>query len=467
MALVKVFKEKDNSKYKHTFKTQLDHLEYLMTKYVNKEEKVLSKEYSGINCDDDPKSAYQDFINTKINFDKYDPTDENSREFKHYTISFNHEESKKLGARQINNMCKEICERIPEFNNFQISIATHEDKEHIHSHIIVNSVNMVDGKKIQLSKDFITKFQYICNEYTKEHNLSTHTLPYELQYGDKNVSFDYIDYNKHQNGTKSKREIFANRLENIIKNTNNKYDLFKEMKNNNLTMKWADDKYYNNKLSLSKITITDNITQDKYRLETLVKKYNLNISNNKDLLNHFIELDKINKLKNERIIKNIVVSKKDLIQVNNEKELNNTYKELKDIIKNNKKTKYYDLNTEIKYKLKKYVENLYNNSNNLQQAVKNKTEEMLIKAKEIKKDLNYEEEEKSIKNKLFLIMQNKILNEVKYNKNDIDTGFLIKNLIKCLKSINDKNIDKANNINSNTLENEKKRKQDIKKAISY
>lgn len=474
MAAVSVFNEKNTKAYKHTFKTQMDHLSFLLNEYVVRDEKVKSRCYCGINCDDNPESAFNDFVATKIEFNKYNPNDEKSREFKHYSISFNPDESKKLGAEIINKMCKEIIERVPEFKNFQISIATHEDKDHIHSHIIVNSVNMLDGHKIQLSKDFLTKFQGICNEYTAEYGLKVHTLPNELKLGDQNVSFGRVDYSAHQKGKVSKTEQFARRIEQVIKNTNNRYELFKAMKQNNLTMKWNDDKNYNDKLNIGKITIIDNKTGEKHRLEKLYKRYNIDLMNNIDLVNHFKLLDKINKIKNEAIIKNIKINKNDLIKINNKNELKQLWNEINNLIKNNDKLKYWELNNDIKNKLKEFCQNIYNNTPYLQDEVSKKVEELLIKAKDLNKNLNYSKEEISIKNKLFTIMSNKIFNSIKYNsnnnKNIINLSFLIKELAECVKNCNNNTLNKAsslNNSNNKDLEDEKKRLKDIEKAITY
>ena len=472
MAVFKVFKERDTEKYKgHTFENEIEHLEYLLTQYVVKDEKVISREWIGINCNDDPRIAYEEMIATKMEFGKYNPDNTKSREFKHYTIAFPHDESKELGAYQINNMVKEICERIPEFRNFQISITTHEDKEHIHSHIIINSVNLIDGHKIQLPDTFLIKAQAICNEYTKEKGLTIHKLPYSLKFNETNTSFNYVDYNAHTKGKISKTEEFANRINDVIKDTKNKYDLFKAMKENNLKMLWRDDKQYSNKLSLGKITIIDNTTGEKHRLETLVRKYNINITNNIDLFNHFRELDKINEFKTENIIRGIKIDKNDLIKINNTNELKDKYNTIKEHMKNYINEKYYyKLPTSLKNEMSEYVQELYNNSNELKEKVEIKTKEILIKAKEIDKNLDYESERKSIENHLNRIMAQKIFNEMKRkHKASITTiSLLIKSLIYCINSCNYDNLNNSRKLDKLlSLEEKKKLEQDIKKAITY
>ena len=362
-------------------------------------------------------------------------------------------------------MCKDIIESIPEFNNFQVSIVTHEDKKHIHSHIVVNSVNMINGKKIQLPKEFLTKFQAITNNYTEEMGLSKHKLPNTLKYNDKNVSYNYVDYNAHQKGTISKTEQFARRIESIIKNTKNKYDLFKAMKDNNMQMKW-NDKEYANSLYLGKITIIDNETKEKHRLEKLVRTYNVDVSSNKDLVEHFIKMDKINTLRNEYIIKGIKINKRELIEVNNKKELEDTCKEIRKIFKNQKirATSYYKLDKELKLKLETFATNIYNNSKEIKDIVDNRTKELLIKARDENKDLDYNKEKSNIENKLKLIMSNKIMKIIAYSKEQtINIGSLLKSIGRCLKEADRENINKANLL----LDYDKEKQKAIIKAITY
>ena len=488
MAVVKVFKERDQGKYgQHTFKNELKHLEYLLKTYTTKEEKVLSREWVGINCNDNPELAYEEMINTKQEYGKYDPGNTKSREFKHYTIAFPHDESKMLGAANVTKMVKEICERIPEFNNFQISIITHEDKEHIHSHIIVNSVNMLDGHKIQLPKSFLTKFQAICNEYTSSQGLSTLRLPNSLKTEDQNVSYNYVDYNAHKESKISKTEMFANRLNEIIKNTRNKKDLYRVMKENDLKMIWRDDEQYKEKLRLGKITIIDNKTNEKHRLETLVKKYNINVSNNLDLLNHFKEIERINDVKNEVLIKSLKINKKDLIQLTNKNELKNQYKIIRDKIQEYKNKKYiiqnessnkeekvkyfYQLDVQLKNEIKDFAKQLYNSSTMLQEKTEEKTNELLIKAKEINKNLDFDNEKKNVEEYFLKVVCNRIFYETLYNKQptitDITLNFMLKGIINSVLNVDHNHYSKDALDRDRKLKEQKDLNKKIKQAITY
>lgn len=58
------------------------------------------------------------------------------------------------------------------FNGFQCLIATHIDREHIHSHIIINSVNMETGLKFQQSKDDMQAVKDFSDGILREYGLS-------------------------------------------------------------------------------------------------------------------------------------------------------------------------------------------------------------------------------------------------------------------------------------------------------
>lgn len=61
--------------------------------------------------------------------------------------SFSPEESKVLGAEKINEMGKELAKRVA--GDYQVAIYTHDDKEHIHNHLVINAVNPNTGMKYQ------------------------------------------------------------------------------------------------------------------------------------------------------------------------------------------------------------------------------------------------------------------------------------------------------------------------------
>ena len=108
--------------------------------------------------------ASDDMTETKLRFDKTDGV-----QAYHIIQSFAPGE---VTPEQAHAIGLEFCQRVFE-NQFEIVVSTHLDKEHIHNHIICNSVSMLTGKKLHLSKgDYFKKIQGISDAICREQNLS-------------------------------------------------------------------------------------------------------------------------------------------------------------------------------------------------------------------------------------------------------------------------------------------------------
>ena len=98
---------------------------------------------SGINCQ--PQSVYDDFLNTKLLYHK-----DGGVMFYHMVQSF------PKGAGIDPRTAHEAARRLAGyFEGCEILVCTHTDREHIHSHCIINSVNFETGKKIHMADEQI------------------------------------------------------------------------------------------------------------------------------------------------------------------------------------------------------------------------------------------------------------------------------------------------------------------------
>ncbi|MDE7137482.1 MAG: relaxase/mobilization nuclease domain-containing protein, partial [Ruminococcus sp.] len=109
--------------------------------YVSKDEKTEQKLLSGYNLTA-PETAYDEMQITKEVWNKT-----GGRTYKHYVQSFAPDEE--ITPEQVHAIAKEFVERCPQFKGFEVLIATHQDREHIHTHFILNSVSFEDGHKFQ------------------------------------------------------------------------------------------------------------------------------------------------------------------------------------------------------------------------------------------------------------------------------------------------------------------------------
>ncbi len=96
---------------------------------------------SGVNCQ--PQSVYDDFINTKLLYHK-----DGGVMFYHMVQSFPKGEA--VDPRQAHEAARRLAEY---FDGCEVLVCTHVDREHIHSHCVINSVNFETGKKLHMAKE--------------------------------------------------------------------------------------------------------------------------------------------------------------------------------------------------------------------------------------------------------------------------------------------------------------------------
>ena len=112
--------------------------------YVMQEKKTTWEDgplVSGINCQ--PQSVYDDFINTKLLYHK-----DGGVMFYHMVQSF--PKGAEVDPRQAHEAARRLAEY---FDGCEVLVCTHVDREHIHSHCVINSVNFETGKKLHMAKE--------------------------------------------------------------------------------------------------------------------------------------------------------------------------------------------------------------------------------------------------------------------------------------------------------------------------
>ena len=111
---------------------------------------------SGVNCQ--PQSVYDDFLNTKLLYHK-----DGGVMFYHMVQSF--PKGAAVDPRQAHEAARRLAEY---FDGCEVLVCTHVDREHIHSHCVINSVNFETGKKLHMAKEQIQELMRrndaICQE---------------------------------------------------------------------------------------------------------------------------------------------------------------------------------------------------------------------------------------------------------------------------------------------------------------
>ena len=106
---------------------------------------------SGIGCQ--PETAFDEFLSTKLLHHK-----DGGVMFYHMVQSF------PKGADVDPRMAHEAaCRLAGYFEGCEVLVCTHTDREHIHSHCIINSVNFETGKKVHMADEQIQELR-VCND---------------------------------------------------------------------------------------------------------------------------------------------------------------------------------------------------------------------------------------------------------------------------------------------------------------
>ena len=171
MAITKMMHMKASSK------ARIDiHLEHSINYILQPKKLGKANLAGGINCL--PEMAYQQMKATKQMFGKT-----GGRQGYHFVISLKPGE----GTPEI---MYDIATRFAEetfAGEYEAVVAVHTDREHLHAHIVINSVNMVNGYKFQCRDgDWKYKFQPITNKLCEEYGL--HITPAEYSKEPKNMA---------------------------------------------------------------------------------------------------------------------------------------------------------------------------------------------------------------------------------------------------------------------------------------
>lgn len=135
--------------------------------YVLRDEKVkegyvfINGPYAGetVNYDE----VYQTWLKEKQLWDK-----DSGRMYAHNIISFHKDE--KVTPEEVLDIGKAYAEK--HFPGHQYVISVHQDKDHLHCHIVVNSVSYIDGHKLHQTKHDLERQKEFTNELCRERGLS-------------------------------------------------------------------------------------------------------------------------------------------------------------------------------------------------------------------------------------------------------------------------------------------------------
>ncbi len=234
-------------------------------------------ETHGINCSENYQKVAYEFFETKDYFKKID-----GRQYRHYIQSFSPNEVSKEKVLEIAVKWAE-----KSFPGHEVFIAVHDDKAHLHSHFIVNTVSFETGEKLHEEARNLAFKKELNDEICIDYGINNKEI--------KRQKGDVVSYDKNKYQIIKKGADITRLAKKIIKNmkvSTSKENFIFNMQKDGYSTEWTENKKH------IVFTVDQNILKgkkDKFRLSNLEKTFNIPDFNKDKLL----EIFKLNK-ENER-----------------------------------------------------------------------------------------------------------------------------------------------------------------------
>ena len=138
--------------------------------YLTQEEKTEEKLIGGKDCD--PDNIVNDFNMTQELYGKTGGV-----KYHHIIQSFSPEDN--ITPEKAHEIGKELAES--QFKGFEVFVVTHKDKDHIHNHLVVNSVSFENGLKYNASNKSLWDIKRESNRLCERENLKVLDLEHKAE----------------------------------------------------------------------------------------------------------------------------------------------------------------------------------------------------------------------------------------------------------------------------------------------
>ncbi|HOO06986.1 MAG TPA: relaxase/mobilization nuclease domain-containing protein [Ruminococcus sp.] len=226
--------------------------------YVSRKEKTVSEDkrfVTGVNCS--PETALDEMTATKNLFHKND-----GRLYYHLVQSF--PSWYEIEPELAHKIAVELAEKA--FNNYEVVVATHIDREHIHSHLVLNSVSFENGKKYHSNKESVEQLMKLSDEICQRYGVHVLDTP------KKKMNKDFLsdsEYRSAKRGESFKWELM-NVINQVMKQAKTKKQFCYLMKQQGYDVRWEDNRKYITYTCPNGRRCRDNkLHGDKYRKENM------------------------------------------------------------------------------------------------------------------------------------------------------------------------------------------------------
>ena len=233
-------------------------------RYVQQEEKTTWEDrrlVSGWNCT--AQSVCSEMQLTKERFHKTD-----GRQYYHFVQSFDKQDD--LSPLEVHAIGLELAQR--QFPNFEVLVATHMDTEHLHNHLVVNSVSFQSGKKLHQSAADLQAHRIANDEICVAHGLEILPPP-QKQVKQKRMSTR--EYRSAAKGESWKFRLM-NTIDQCMRYAASKEEFISLMESEGYQVRWTDSRK-----SITYTTPTgmkcrdDRLHEEKYTKEVMEHEFRI------------------------------------------------------------------------------------------------------------------------------------------------------------------------------------------------
>ena len=132
--------------------------------YITREDKARFIDVQNLFIDEDYSEQFRE---TAARFGKY--TDYDERKYYHFKLSPDRKD--RADPRMVHEYARACAEKM--FPDCECVIATHTDTQTVHSHIVVNAVHPLTGRKLHFNDDEYAELKDMANEIGKEFGFSS------------------------------------------------------------------------------------------------------------------------------------------------------------------------------------------------------------------------------------------------------------------------------------------------------
>ena len=213
---------------------------------------------SGINCQ--PQSVYDDFLNTKLLYHK-----DGGVMFYHMVQSF--PKGAAVDPRQAHEAARRLAEY---FDGCEVLVCTHVDREHIHSHCVINSVNFDTGKKLHMAKEQLQELMRRNDAICLEMGLPVFDAPTQQARG-----MSGAEYHTALKGQSWKLRLM-NAIDECIKYASDKDAFVSLMASEGYAVRWESGRKYITYTTPDSMRCRDNkLHEEKYCKEAMEHEFRI------------------------------------------------------------------------------------------------------------------------------------------------------------------------------------------------